>query len=555
MDCAGQMARGTCASLPINPFVTLGTDVGILGGTLRQNIGTVGETSYLLVSQLFVPNGKRLSIAAGTSIFALPPAIDTDLPYDVAPAIVVERGGIIEAAGTAASPVTMTTIFAESMLASGNRHGKWGGLVVLGKAPTNSAPSYRSIEGIPGKTYGGVDPTDYSGTLQYVRVWHAGATIAQDDEINGITFGGVGNNTIVDHCEVAYSLDDGFEFFGGTVNVRFLTVLYQGDDAFDADEGYQGMGQFLFAVLDAQSHHGAEMDSRAGDVNAMPRSHPAFYSMTIVAGGSSSASPTDAVMRLREGTGGKFGNVILANLGGTHTGVEISECGDQSISQTLPEAASINTFLYVSPNFIIDSPGSGRAFTIQGGCSATPADASAWSFTDAAPIDASTLGAGRRLSEVTSTEPRPECDSAAYSAVDAVPVNTFFTPVGFKGAFGNDMWIEGWSYLSVGTSGRRLAVQSKGCEGGDLVNLAGGPSAPPAIVVAVGDSSVPGWGFGVFAFLGVLSLCFGMLLCYVVSRERKGQPVFLKLQGDIPSMSSTSATKGISGLELPGSRV
>merc|ERR1719487_3080507 len=125
--------------------------------------------------------------------------------------------------------------------------GKWGGLILLGDAPTNAA-SPKEVEGITGKTYGGTDPADNSGTLQYVRVWHGGAVVGADNEINGITFGGVGSGTVVNHCEVAFNADDGFEFFGGTVNVKYLSVLFVGDDAFDTDKGFQGMGQFLFIM-------------------------------------------------------------------------------------------------------------------------------------------------------------------------------------------------------------------------------------------------------------------------------------------------------------------
>ena len=101
---------------------------------------------------------------------------------------------------------------------------------------------------LTGRSYGGTDPTDSSGILRYVRVWHGGAIIGADNEINGLTFGGVGSGTIVEHCEVAFNLDDGFEFFGGTVNAKWLSVLFCGDDAFDADQGYVGRVQFLFVM-------------------------------------------------------------------------------------------------------------------------------------------------------------------------------------------------------------------------------------------------------------------------------------------------------------------
>ena len=120
------------------------------------------------------------------------------------------------------------------------------------------------------------------------------------------------------------------------MNVKYLSVLFVGDDAFDSDEGYQGKGQFLFAMTGAQGNHGTEMDSKTNsNYDSMPRSHPAFYSMTIIGGGSSGRG--GGLMRLREGTGGKFGNVILTNP--TDIGLRIGDCGTEDVTQTLPAAS------------------------------------------------------------------------------------------------------------------------------------------------------------------------------------------------------------------------
>ena len=243
--------------------------------------------------------------------------------------------------------------------------GKWGGLILLGNAPTNAA-SPKEVEGITGKTYGGTDPADGSGTLRYVRVWHGGAAIGADNEINGVTFAGVGSATTVDHVEVAFNKDDGFEFFGGTVNVKYLSVLFCGDDSFDTDQGYQGKGQFLFTMLGTTGDHGTEMDSgKAGSditLNAQPRSHPQFYHMTIIGPGDVSGSK-DELMHLNDATGGKFGNLILTTNGGAGTGIYIEKCSTAlTITQTMPAAGtSIGTtggaasagYLYIAPNNII----------------------------------------------------------------------------------------------------------------------------------------------------------------------------------------------------------
>lgn len=103
----------------------------------------------------------------------------------------------------------------------------------------------------PSTRYGGTNPSDSSGVLRYVRVWHAGAWLDAGHAMDGVLLGGVGAGTVVEHVEVAIGAADGFAWLGGTVNVRFLSALFMGDDAFDVDEGYQGSGQFLFAMVGA----------------------------------------------------------------------------------------------------------------------------------------------------------------------------------------------------------------------------------------------------------------------------------------------------------------
>ncbi|EOD25051.1 hypothetical protein EMIHUDRAFT_443725 [Emiliania huxleyi CCMP1516] len=481
LACAGKMAGSTCAGIAPSPFAQLQADgqtIARLGGDVDSATTLSADTSYLLTSQLFI--SASLTIPPGTTIYAMPTG---QAPGDVAPAIVVEQGGRLIAEGTAVRPITMTTVLSEAALASSEQaqtdtanpgltnlgeRGKWGGLVLLGRAPT-SAGSYASnfIEGISGKPYGGSDPGDSSGSLKYVRVWHGGAIIGADNEINGITFGGVGSGTTVEHCEVALNLDDGFEFFGGTVNVKWLSALFVGDDAFDVDEGYQGSGQFLFAMVGVDGNHGTEIDSKTGgNLNSQPRSHPAFYSMTIIGGGTRSARDSNAIMRLREGTGGKFGNVILANAGGQHTGVEVRDCGSETRTQDLP-APSVSIgqvgtpdsgYLFFSKNNVV--AGANPPFSFDRGC---PDEG--WQAVYADPgiygcfyEDGCGGGGSGRL------DPRPTCGGSGWTGVDDPPPS-FFAPVSYKGAFGaGNLWLEDWSYLAeqdrLATSARAASSTS-----------------------------------------------------------------------------------------------
>jgi hypothetical protein len=441
--------------------VPLLSNVTLLSSKYSSNTALGTKISYILASQVLV--SATLTIPAGTTIFALP------VPYGVAaPAIVVVKGGRIEASGSATMPITFTTVLAESALVSSatvisdtsngandaitlGERGKWGGLILLGNAPTNVATTTQ-VEGITGYTYGGTAPTESSGTLQYVRVWHGGAIGGANNEINGITFGGVGSGTTDAYCEGAYNADDAFEFFGGTVNVKYLSALFFGDDGFDTDDGYVGKGQFLFAMTGAVGNYGCEMDSRW---EKTPRSHPAFYGMTLVGAGALSSRPlTNAMMRMREATGGKFGNLILANVA-TQPGIRIDTCTDPSVGaipdtppsivSVLPASSvSLGTYLFFSSNNIIESPAAG--FQIVSPCTGT-----APTFVNADP-----LIAGGDFTETSAVpiDPRPACGSAAYSNVDPVPNgDAFFSATTYKGAFGSVNWLDGWSFFNLPNRG------------------------------------------------------------------------------------------------------
>ncbi|HLU16753.1 MAG TPA: hypothetical protein VKZ76_01765 [Edaphocola sp.] len=204
---------------------------------LSGNLGTQtlsADKKYLLQGQVFVPEGHTLTIEPGTVIFGEKRTKGT---------LIITPGAKIIANGNPQQPIVFT-----SNQAPGDRdRGDWGGLVILGKAPVNIPnPSIEGIE--PAVYYGGDDENDNSGSLQYVRVEFAGIELSPNNETNGITFGGVGRGTNIDHVMVSYGGDDGIEWFGGTVNAKHLVVFATWDDCFDIDNGYSGNLQFGLSV-------------------------------------------------------------------------------------------------------------------------------------------------------------------------------------------------------------------------------------------------------------------------------------------------------------------
>lgn len=223
----------------------------VLKGDLSTQTLTA-DKKYLLEGIVFVRNGQTLTIEPGTLVAGEKRSKGT---------LVVDRGGKIMAKGTADNPVVFT-----SNQAPGDRdRGDWGGLVLLGRARVNlESPSVEGIEG--NVIYGGEDDNDSTGELEYVRVEFAGIELTPNNETNGITLGGVGRGTKFEHIQVSYGGDDGIEWFGGSVNGKYLIVFGTWDDCFDIDNGFSGNLQFGLSVrypsyADQSDSNGFEWDT------------------------------------------------------------------------------------------------------------------------------------------------------------------------------------------------------------------------------------------------------------------------------------------------------
>ncbi|HEY0609030.1 MAG TPA: hypothetical protein VGD35_05225, partial [Chitinophaga sp.] len=261
------------------------------GGTLPTVVGP-NDTLVLPSCGTYVLNGKcyidslaTIQIGAGATIRGVRRAT-----ADSASAIVVCRGGKIYAQGTETSPITFTGT------AGDEAPGAWGGIVLLGKAVVNK--SNPTIEGINlpslpagiNVNYGGSDCADNSGALEYVKILYAGAAVSANNELNGLTLGGVGSGTSLHHIYVAFGQDDGFEFFGGCVNAKYLIARSSNDDQFDFDFGYSGKIQYALAYLDQTGvvynadANGIESDNDGTGSGDLPLTNPTISNLTIVGG-------------------------------------------------------------------------------------------------------------------------------------------------------------------------------------------------------------------------------------------------------------------------------
>lgn len=192
---------------------------------------------YTLKGWVYIPEGSSLTIPAGT-------IIKGDKATQAS--IIVQRGGKLIAKGTAQEPI----VFTSAQPAGSRKPGDWGGIIMCGKAVNNQTEAI--VEGGPDAMHGGNDDNDNSGVLSYVRIEFAGYPYKKDQEINGLTLASVGRGTQIDHVQVSYSNDDSFEWFGGSVNCKYL-IAYKGwDDDFDTDFGFSGSVQFALSVRDSR---------------------------------------------------------------------------------------------------------------------------------------------------------------------------------------------------------------------------------------------------------------------------------------------------------------
>jgi hypothetical protein len=266
-------------------FANAQAPVKTITGNLNGNVNWSNDTIYKLTGKVYVKAGGTLNIAPGTIIKG-----------DVSTAgscLIVTRGGKINAVGTPTQPIVFT-----SSATPGNKStGDWGGIVIAGNAKVNVTGGIGTFEGgnlanPDGTTsdgqYGGLNDLDNSGELKYVRIEYAGFPFAPNNELNGLTMGGVGSGTKISYIQVSYGLDDAFEWFGGTVNCDHLVSFRGNDDDFDTDFGFSGKVQFGVALRDTavadavSGANGFESDNDAAGSGNGPKTRAIFSNFTMV---------------------------------------------------------------------------------------------------------------------------------------------------------------------------------------------------------------------------------------------------------------------------------
>ncbi len=412
-----------------------------------QGVGNYTFTSdktWVLDGLVFVNDAQILKIEAGTLIKGKPGTNEN------ASALIVARGGKINAVGTASAPIIFTAE-ADNYEGTGvakDAKGLWGGVIILGKATTNNPSIDKAIEGIPTSEtrglYGGSDDNDNSGTLKYVSIRHGGTDIGEGNEINGLTLGAVGKATVIEYIEVIANKDDGIEFFGGCPELKYILVVGVGDDSFDYDEGFHGKGQFWCAIQSTDGdrtgeHDGGPSDNETGN----PYATPEIFNATYI------GNQDGKVITFRDNAGGTYANSFFVNQA---KGIDIEYLEDAGTIIGCSYKMFQDGKLTVKNNIFYNVKG----YTSEAGNFKEDL------FKISVPKDDNDnplyeCPSGFKTSWVnTFSTSNNSVANPGISSINPVPTNaqttnlatttdSFFETVNYKGAFGATNWASGWT--------------------------------------------------------------------------------------------------------------
>lgn len=460
--CATTLLFGSCKDKKTNnptPVTPADSSVVTLTGDISTNKTLDASKKYLLKGFVYVTKGATLTIPAGTLIVGDKATKGT---------LTVTKGSKIDAQGTALKPI----IFTSSQAAGARSPGDWGGVILLGKAPINPTGGSAKIEGglVPtsGGTetdyiwFGGTDANDNSGIMKYVRIEFAGIAYSPDNEINGLTMGGVGAGTTLSYIQVYRSGDDAFEWFGGTVNADHLVASYAWDDDWDTDNGFAGNVQFCVSqrvktIADQSGSNGFESDNDASGSDNAPKTKSIFSNMTVLgpitAGNSGTYNANfQHGAQIRRNSAMSLRNSII--VGFPLAGVYIDGSKGTPTHKNLGTGA--DGMLSFKNNIIAGCP---IPWKINYGTAATAADSAIWKAFMSQPSNAVIAKAEdvllvnpNQFSQYIATPAgRPNFllasgSPAATLGTDFAGMPAFFKSVSYRGAFdGSNDWTAGWT--------------------------------------------------------------------------------------------------------------
>ncbi len=389
-----------------------------LPATITGNMHLPNNATYLLSGKTSIGGGRNtnpgtLTLEPGTVVQGLGQQIDY---------LVVQPGSKLYAEGTPTAPIIFT--------GPSDVPGSWAGLVIAGNAVDNTCTGATAcaFEADSAVTYGGNNDNDSSGVLRYVQVRYAGQVIRQNEELNAVTLLGVGRGTVIDHVHVHAGKDDGFEMFGGSVNAKYLIGTAVEDDCLDFANGYSGKIQYAYCKQTATASsdsNGVESDNNNPGFDLLPRTQPKLANVTLIG-----ATSGNEGLRIRRGSGGNYFNIVSTAAG--------QECLNFNDAATFNASGTAAT---PTSTGVLTMSGSALGCTTNFEDSASePYLVSAWYRGQSGNSDgtAAALGLSGRF---------PASGSILLGSGVAVPNDSFFDTVNYKGAFGGAStdWASGWS--------------------------------------------------------------------------------------------------------------